>query len=456
MPKIKCPEHVEYLALEGGGGKGVVFLGAIRALQDMDILPIKTKNTDGFLQIKGISGSSAGAITALFLSMGATADEIEGELEKKAEFDSFFDDSQNGYYRVITEDGSLVKGWDYGLSVGNFKDMVKNRNEKLILPFLPLIVMSRISNTVNIIQDLTKEALSFMISRGLPEAIAKKLSNKSDFWNYYYNLIYDRGIFPGFSASHYFLFKMRHYLNKNFGFKMSHDSDKSVTFKELYEITKVELVITGTNVTKHRPLEFSHKLTPNMSVAGAVSISMNIPLLFKPIRVDYKNEIGSDPDKYKGFWVDGGLLHNLPLHAFDYYYTHPFPQFYDKYFSYNEPYKPLPDFDYSKVFFNDILPLHKGVLGLRLQPPEGKKSLFPKNRVELTLLAYLGDIVDAFFYSSEEGQIRTISEREQTIILNTGDLSTLEFSPPKSKSQPLQKAAEKKVNDYFSDRTGCQ
>ena len=70
MPKL-TPDEVQYLAFEGGGGKGVAFLGAIRALEsikinDVGILPILPEGNN---QIKGITGASAGAITALFLSI---------------------------------------------------------------------------------------------------------------------------------------------------------------------------------------------------------------------------------------------------------------------------------------------------------------------------------------------------------------------------------------------------
>ncbi|PGP40612.1 patatin, partial [Bacillus thuringiensis] len=45
------------LVFEGGGVKGVAFIGAIRALNDEEILP----------KIQRFGGTSAGAITALLL-----------------------------------------------------------------------------------------------------------------------------------------------------------------------------------------------------------------------------------------------------------------------------------------------------------------------------------------------------------------------------------------------------
>jgi NTE family protein len=40
----------------------------------------------------------------------------------------------------------------------------------------------------------------------------------------------------------------------------------NTTFAELYEKTKIELVITGTNVTNQKTDYFSHKFTPNMKI----------------------------------------------------------------------------------------------------------------------------------------------------------------------------------------------
>ncbi len=100
------PETIENLVFEGGGGKGVVYLGVVKALESQKLLPIQIdKNTVSrdllpyFLvdeennanQIKRISGSSAGAITAFMLSMGCEAKDIVNELKDSQQFLEFFD-----------------------------------------------------------------------------------------------------------------------------------------------------------------------------------------------------------------------------------------------------------------------------------------------------------------------------------------------------------------------------
>ena len=56
----------EYLALSGGGMKGISYIGAFKALERLKIAP----------KIKGIIGSSVGSLTALFFVLGYTADEM--------------------------------------------------------------------------------------------------------------------------------------------------------------------------------------------------------------------------------------------------------------------------------------------------------------------------------------------------------------------------------------------
>jgi Patatin-like phospholipase len=77
------PDEIRYLALEGGGGKGFAYLGALQVLEKLKVME----------HIDGVSGTSAGAITALMIAMGMTAEEIDNEL--KNDFNKFFDPPRN-------------------------------------------------------------------------------------------------------------------------------------------------------------------------------------------------------------------------------------------------------------------------------------------------------------------------------------------------------------------------
>ena len=57
---------VKNLVFQGGGGRGMAYLGALAALEDLGILPVGTQTSP----IAGIAGASAGAITAFLVAAG--------------------------------------------------------------------------------------------------------------------------------------------------------------------------------------------------------------------------------------------------------------------------------------------------------------------------------------------------------------------------------------------------
>ena len=79
--------------------------------------------------------------------------------------------------------------------------------------------------------------------------------------------------------------------------------EKIPTMKELYEITKKELFITGSNTTKMTGEVFSHITRPNLSCIDAVNYSCNLPLIFS--RKVHKGDT----------FIDGGFSDNLPILA---------------------------------------------------------------------------------------------------------------------------------------------
>ncbi len=139
---------LEYIALEGGGGKGAVYKGAIVALEKLfdkawregELLKIKdgqltklsvselpapanvlqspegSKTTASILdysemehenlKMKGISGSSAGSITAFPLSLGLTSTDIETILNSYPFSEEFLPNNElhEGKYRMVGMD----------------------------------------------------------------------------------------------------------------------------------------------------------------------------------------------------------------------------------------------------------------------------------------------------------------------------------------------------------------
>ncbi|OIO66599.1 MAG: patatin [Zetaproteobacteria bacterium CG_4_9_14_3_um_filter_49_83] len=89
------------LVFEGGGVKGIAYVGALKVLQEKGIL----------VQVQRVAGTSAGAINAVLLSLGYTPEETN-EVLSKLEFKNFMDDS----WGVARDSKRLLKefGWYKG------------------------------------------------------------------------------------------------------------------------------------------------------------------------------------------------------------------------------------------------------------------------------------------------------------------------------------------------------
>jgi len=74
--------HFRNLVFEGGGAKGIAYIGALEELQIKGILS----------NIKRVGGASAGAITATLVALNYSIEEIK-EIVLKQNFEEFFDDS---------------------------------------------------------------------------------------------------------------------------------------------------------------------------------------------------------------------------------------------------------------------------------------------------------------------------------------------------------------------------
>ncbi len=79
---------------------------------------------------------------------------------------------------------------------------------------------------------------------------------------------------------------------------------KNISFKELYDLTKTKLIVTGTCLNDATLHYFSVDTTPNMEILKALRISVSIPLFCKPYTYDNK------------VWVDGGCINNYPIELF--------------------------------------------------------------------------------------------------------------------------------------------
>lgn len=349
---------VRYLTFAGGGGKGIVYLGVIKALEealhglprdkvwaplespeevpyannfpesafhDKPLIDISQPIKDR--EILGISGASAGAITAFMLAMGMSSRQIfevvESTRSKTVElnknesvalFETFFGPPHISKLRSVADGEPNIEepyaderwktnaiGWLGAGIVEATKFMEKDPEQDRSVP-------------VRMIFD---------------SAVPGQYAGKSIVDVYTMSLLSGYGVFTGIEVRTLFDSLLEEQLLN--GIEQS-DWDAmfpgiakepaNVTFQRFMRITGVDLVITGTNLSKQIPLTFSYKSTPHFPVAEAVGISLSIPIMFKPVLVtgSVDEEMGPTDSynaSYRGYYVDGGMLNNVPVQVFD-------------------------------------------------------------------------------------------------------------------------------------------
>lgn len=120
---------------------------------------------------------------------------------------------------------------------------------------------------------------------------------KDDSWGYTFDiirLIRKYGVYKG-DKFYEWLGNVLH--------KKTNNAD--ITFEEIYNQYKINLVITGTNLNKRKTIYFNYKDYPNMTVRLAVRISMSLPFIFQS--VTFNDDI----------YIDGGVLDNYPIWYFE-------------------------------------------------------------------------------------------------------------------------------------------
>lgn len=339
-------DKVQYLAFEGGGGKGIAFPGAIRALEHLKILKYTRSNAkvqgevykpawmpegikhnqrlapekDGG-QIKGISGASAGAITAFLLSCGYNSTDIL-EIMVKFDFDKFFESPEPRFVPKAIEDTSAKSPLGVERRITSSSTPMQLLKQAIMRAIF-IVAGMRMGL---ILVDVFWGKLARLIVRLLGELkiISKENMNLKAvkmlyryFEKYIAFLDEDLGLFPGFEARKFFA--------EALAFKLGGSEKEgpryNATFADHFKAFGVKLVVTGTNMETKKSGLFSVDTTPHFPVADAVRISMGLPLLYKPYVIRKKKhrsiQAGRWPEWLDGVWVDGGYFNNIPIRVFD-------------------------------------------------------------------------------------------------------------------------------------------
>jgi NTE family protein len=249
------------LVFEGGGAKGMVFVGALEEY-------FNRGHSAGRLL-----GTSAGAITAVLLAAGYTPAKMLEALNEKENGRSVFTGFM-GDPEPFTKD-ELIKSAT--------RDVLTNIDLKFVPGFL---------------------------EGPMDDALSRWLADNSR--SRHFVAFIERG--GWFSAARFVSWlQAKLDIDPETGLRRAYSQ---MSLKQFFEATGTELSVAAADTTDGRLLVLNHRTAPDCSVVWAVRMSMSIPLVWD--EVVWKEAWGD----YRGrpmaghVIVDGGILSNFPIELF--------------------------------------------------------------------------------------------------------------------------------------------
>lgn len=262
----------ENLVFQGGGAKGIAYVGALEALEKRHALS----------HVKRVAGTSAGAITASLFACGCPIPQLRKTLEQM-DVDRFFD-----YHDPAITQETLKKEFEGG------KALVKEIQQAVATDSKWRILYTALTSWAPKVFHLKDPAIQTF-----------SLLDKH------------RGLCSGE--------ELRKWIEKQI-FQLT--GKQYCTFGELSDLIKSgkhpelkHLHVVGTKLGCDR--EIVHFSTEDSKcsdiiISDAVRISGSYPFVFDPHYIHIKNEKGeriSCPER--GLFIDGGLVENLSMKTFD-------------------------------------------------------------------------------------------------------------------------------------------
>jgi NTE family protein len=249
------------LVFEGGGAKGMVFVGALKEFESHG------HSYDRLL------GTSAGAITAALVAAGYTIAEMLDALGEKRNGKSVFSD-------FMSPPGPIP---EKVITHGDISSILNGFN----IPYFP-------------------DFLERSVKRSLLSFFGEKLPAR--------HIVSFLELGGWFSADHFVEWLSGKLDSGSVGGKKRNFS--KMTLEEFFHATGKDLTLCVTDTTGHILLALNHRTAPLCPVTWAVRMSMSIPLLWQ--EVVWQDEWGKYRDQnISGHSiVDGGVLSNFPIELF--------------------------------------------------------------------------------------------------------------------------------------------
>lgn len=266
-PIVAEPRRV-FVALSGGGAKGLIHVGALRSLEDRDVA------------FCGLAGTSAGAIVAALKAAGFSSREIldpDGGptlIDKISEIDPDFTRATDIFGRIGWA-RILVFRWVFAY-IGIVKIFASLAG--VAVPVGLIIAGTTRSPSLitgAVLAILLLSGFCFLVARFLIRGLADVRRFRSVL-----GTLLQRKLFPG-------------------------EPDRVVTLGDFGRDGRPTLKIVSANLSKRSLQLFSPNRTPKIAVADAVAASICLPIIFEPWRIG------------NATFVDGGIVSNLPAWPFD-------------------------------------------------------------------------------------------------------------------------------------------
>jgi predicted acylesterase/phospholipase RssA len=186
------------------------------------------------------------------------------------------------------------------------------------------------------------------------------------------------------------------------------------TFAQVHDTFGVDLVVTGTNLTRHHAVYFHRHSFPDMSVLDALMISSCVPLVFPYIM--FRNEIYVDgfvTDNFPFYETQNYLKQHYPFESFDVFGINLFKDI--------QPNRSDPSFqDYAMALFNTFI-------GSKTYPTTGVFQLHVHDKYN-QLVANNSDIESMFYEGFRQFSLKErvfIKVRPSNLEGNTDNVDSL-------------------------------
>ncbi len=249
------------LVFEGGGAKGMVFVGAYEEF-------LNRKHTFGRLL-----GTSAGAITATLLAAGYTAQEMREALAEQ-------------------ENGKSVFAGFMGEPPPFTREQIKA------------------SAIRDLLRNIDIKPLPGFLENHLDDTISEALADNSRSRHFF--AFVERG---GWFSAGRFITWLQDKLDTG-PWKDGQRHFSGMSLSQFYAATGIDLSVVASDTTDSRLLVLNHRTAPDCPLVWAVRMSMSIPLVWDEVVWEKGWGTYTGRDIAGHAIVDGGILSNFPIELF--------------------------------------------------------------------------------------------------------------------------------------------